>query len=48
MMPETLKKALRSGFEKLTKEELINLAILLMDDGLHNAGRKPKKEKKAE
>ena len=45
MMPETLEKALRSGFEKLTKEELINLAILLMDEGLHMAGRKPTKKK---
>ncbi len=35
-----LEDALRFTYEKLTKEELVNLAIMLTVDGLHSAGRK--------
>ena len=36
-----LEDALRFTFEKLTKEELVDVAILLTVEGLHSAGRKP-------
>jgi len=39
-----LEEALRFAFEKLNKEQLVNLAIQLIIDGLHTAGRKNKKE----
>lgn len=35
-----LEDALRFTFEKLTKEQLVDLAIMLTVDGLHAAGRK--------
>ena len=41
-----LEQALRLGFEKLTKEELVDLSIELVKDGLHIAGRKRKPKPK--
>ena len=39
-----LDTALRFTFEKLTREELIELAIVLTKERLHSAGRKSKKK----
>lgn len=36
-----LEDALRFTYEKLTKEQLVDLAIMLTVDGLHSAGRRP-------
>jgi hypothetical protein len=41
-MTEYLEKAIRFTCEKLTREELIALVVLLTDEGLHAAGRKVK------
>lgn len=41
-MTEELELALRGTFSELTREELINLAIILIDENLHRVGRKPK------
>lgn len=38
----TLDEILRKSFEGLTKEELITLVIVLVEDGLHRQGPKPK------
>jgi len=40
-----LEEILRREFETLEKEELVNLAILLVIEGLHAHGPKPKKKK---
>ena len=37
-----LEKAIRATCSTLTKEELINLVYLLIEEGLHLAGRKKK------
>lgn len=37
-----LEKALRNTCKNLTKEEVINLACLLVVESLHTAGRKKK------
>ena len=39
-MNTELENALRKSFEVLTKEELINMAIILMDESLHGRGNK--------
>ena len=54
-MTEQLELALRASFETLTREEMLNLLIVLMDEGLHGKATKiseghrrnnPKKEGK--
>ncbi|MDD3288419.1 MAG: hypothetical protein PHX43_05370 [Alphaproteobacteria bacterium] len=54
-MTEQLELALRASFETLTREEMLDLLIILMDEGLHGKARKiseghrrnnPKKEDK--
>lgn len=37
-----LNKALRNSFKNLTKEELIELACILMNENLHRTGPKKK------
>lgn len=36
-----LEDALRFAFEKLTQEQLVDLAIVLTVEGIHSSGRKP-------
>lgn len=39
-MNDQLEAALRKSFETLTREEMLNLLIVLMDDGLHGKATK--------
>ena len=39
-MTEQLELALRASFETLTRDEMLNLLIVLMDEGLHGKATK--------
>jgi len=47
MLPPVLDASIRHLCSKLTKEELTNLVLTLMEDGLHSAGRKPNKKEQS-